>query len=151
MDVNSDDFIIIYDPRYYHLLDKNKWRIIQVLNDSEYKIQYLFDQKPDFCSDFCRKYLPKIKIYKICKLEFFILLKRFDKDILEKIITYLPDKYTTTVQKRFCRNSSNKWIISGDRCFYNPEENDNNICWKWYGGDDSVNSISRIGWIESYY
>ena len=150
-----NQYIKICDPRHSHLIFKNKWLVLDDLgvknkNPELLLVEYCFDEKPKFSSEFCKKYLPKIVIRKINKR---ILTKIFyflDLDIIENIINHVQDKYVTTVEKRFYRSLNNKWIIDGDRTFYNLDNpiNNRHIGWKWYGGDDDG---YNIGWIQNLF
>ena len=150
--MEKNDFVIICDPRYYHLLNKNKWRVLEELNDKDLKVEYLYKDKPAFVSDFCKKHLPKIEVYKPNILLLNKLLKKYSIEIRDKIISYLSDKYVTRVEKRFCRNSNNKWIIKGDRYFYDPEyyKQQSSLYWRWFGGEESNGILKNIGWVEWY-
>ena len=102
-----DDYIIIYDPRYYHLLNKNKWIILdssivysKIMNSKIdiFIVEYMYDDKPYFTSDFCNKFLPPISIKKTNKKLLQHIFCIFCNDIIEQIITYLPDKYILLVK-----------------------------------------------------
>ena len=138
-------FVKICDPRHSYLINKNKWLVIDELNNAELLIEYTYNEKPNFSSEFCKKYLPKLFIRKINKKILYKLFYFLNLDIIEKIISFLPDKYVTTVEKRFCRNLENKWIIDGNRIFNNYLKNQfKKMSWKWYGGDDDG---YNIGWV----
>ena len=165
--MGSSDYISICDPRHSHLIDKNKWIIIKELNEKEYLVEYLYNEKPKFDSDFCKKYLPKISIKKPNKKIIGNIFYKFCPDIIDVIVRYLDDRYITSVEKRFCRNSEDKWLIHGDWYFYDPNKpmpicrcggkwmddaggykyQSSALCWKWYGGDENNDNI---GWIQSW-
>ena len=109
-------------------------------------VEYDYDEKPNFSSEICRKYFPKIVEKKINREILINIFSFFCTDIIENIITYLPYKYVTTVEKRFCRNIDNRWIIDGDRYFYDFENPIPLLLWKWFGGDEDG---YNIGWIQN--
>ena len=157
---NNDNYIIICDPRHSHLMYKNKWEIIREFNENELIIEYQYNEKPEFISEICKTFFPEIKTLKPHKKLYSRIFNIFNEDIIDIIITFLPERYITTVEKRFCRNLDKKWKFyknannevfdNEDRCFYNKEYNTsskNILSWKWSGGDETC---YNIGWFPFY-